>query len=440
MKRAGLYVRVSTEDQRIHGMSVDDQVQALQEYCKEHDYQIIGIYNDAGISARKSYRKRPALLRMLEDCQANSLDIVLFTRLDRFSRNVGAFYSIMEQMNGIPWRAIREDYETETPDGVFKVNIMLSIAQAEADKTSTRLKDSYQYRKAKGIYIGRPPIGYLVKDGKLIKDPQTKDGVQAMFDTYLNTLSSARAMEKASEYGLLFNRASFPKVLKNPTYAGVSANGHQCESYITPENHEFICNVKNSRKVKPKYPNMVYIFSGVLVCGYCGRRMVGKQREVTLSTGEKRMYVRYICQGDRSTYNPCTRHFEISANKIENIMLKRLEIEIGHLKHEIRISQGEIAEKIKQKKKLEKKLDRVKEMYIEGDISKDVYKCKKHQIECDMASIIINPIRIPELPQGWKKVYESLTLENKQVFWKKIIDRIIITNETKETPKIFFRC
>lgn len=441
MKRAGLYVRVSTQEQKLHGMSVDNQIEALTAYCEKNGYQIIRIYNDAGISARKTYKKRPGLLSMMEDCRAGRIDIILFTRLDRFFRSVKDYYECIGQMNEIPWRAIWEDYETESPEGKFKVNIMLSVAQSESDKTAARIRDSYQYRKAKGIYVGPVPVGYIRKSGQLYKDPETQEGIQVMFDTYLKTLSTARAMEKAAEHGLTFQRACFAKILKNPTYAGRSSNGHICEPYITPEEHEFICRVKHSRKVKARNTGekVVYLFSGLLICGYCGRRMAGKQRTITYKNGNKVTSSRYVCQGKLDTVNPCKKHLEISADKIEAVMMERIEVEIGKARHEVEISQGEIKEKIREKKKLERKLERVKEMYIDGDISKDAYKMKKYQIEADMAGIVITPKQVPELPEGWKEIYAALSPDTRQVFWKKLIDSIYITSETKTEPRIVFR-
>ena len=81
MKRAALYVRVSTQEQKNSGLSVDSQIDALEKYCEEQGYTVAGIYNDAGISARKKYTKRPALLKLLEDCKKHEIDIILFTRL-----------------------------------------------------------------------------------------------------------------------------------------------------------------------------------------------------------------------------------------------------------------------------------------------------------------------------------------------------------------------
>lgn len=98
MKRAALYVRVSTQEQKNSGLSVDSQIDALKKYCEEQGYTIAGIYNDAGISARKKYTKRPALLQLLEDCKKHEIDIILFTRLDRWFRAVAGYYEVQRSL------------------------------------------------------------------------------------------------------------------------------------------------------------------------------------------------------------------------------------------------------------------------------------------------------------------------------------------------------
>ena len=140
MKKVGLYVRVSTQEQKLHGISIENQLDALQKYCKEKGYIIVATYNDAGVSAHGSYKKRPALLQMIQDCQEKKIELLLFTRLDRFFRSVGDYYLVTSQMDKVPWKAIWEEYETETSDGQFRVNIMLSIAEAEAARTSEKIK------------------------------------------------------------------------------------------------------------------------------------------------------------------------------------------------------------------------------------------------------------------------------------------------------------
>lgn len=82
--KAGIYVRVSTEEQRDYGYSIDGQLRELKEYCKRQNYVIADIYNDAGHSAKDL--KRPNMERMLEDIKNNVIDVVVAIKVDRLTR------------------------------------------------------------------------------------------------------------------------------------------------------------------------------------------------------------------------------------------------------------------------------------------------------------------------------------------------------------------
>ena len=96
IKRVALYIRVSTEEQARHGLSLEEQRKSLEAYAAQHKFAIVGVYEDAGISARKPYKKRPALLRLLDDCKAGKIDVILFIKLDRWFRNVGNYYAVQD--------------------------------------------------------------------------------------------------------------------------------------------------------------------------------------------------------------------------------------------------------------------------------------------------------------------------------------------------------
>lgn len=432
MKRAGLYVRVSTAEQKNHGLSVDNQIKVLSDYCAVNGYEIHDIYNDAGISARKSYKNRPELLRMIADCNKGLLDLVLFTRLDRFSRNVGAYYSIVDQMNGVPWKAVLEDYETETPDGVFKVNIMLSVAQSEADKTSQRVKDIYNYRRERGEVIGLAPIGYRVENKALVFDPETYDGIKAMFDTYVSTLSTSRAIKAAAAHGIKTEAPSFHRIIKNPTYSGRTRYGHICPAYVSEKDFAMIQSVRASRTVATKHQGRVYIFSGVLICGYCGRRLHGKAR---IQRG--REFIRYVCYSDRGTLHKCP-HFEISEPKMERYLLNHLDGILSELRYKAEISGKDRKDSERKKKRLQAKMERLKEVYIDGDMEKTEYQERKRNIERELNAIPTASAPVPELPKDWKGIYMELSKDRKQAFWKKTIKTITLTNETKDNPEVIF--
>jgi len=252
MKRAALYVRVSTQEQKNSGLSVDSQIDALEKYCEEQGYTVAGIYNDAGISARKKYTKRPALLQLLEDCKKHEIDIILFTRLDRWFRAVAGYYEVQSVLDAckVPWRAIWEDYETETSQGIFKVNIMLSVAQAEADRDSEKIRSVMEFKRNNKEYIGgKVPVGYRIEGKKIVKDEKTRGIIEDMFEHYFQTFSKAGTADYIlSKYpGFVRTRTRLVKIMSSPAYRGeMYGVKNYCEPYITEEQ------AQNQRSIQPK--------------------------------------------------------------------------------------------------------------------------------------------------------------------------------------------
>ena len=96
MTRVALYVRVSTEEQKINGLSLDAQREALEKHAKEKGYRIVDIYADEGITARKQLSKRKELQRLLSDVKNDKIDLILVTKLDRWFRNIKDYYTVQD--------------------------------------------------------------------------------------------------------------------------------------------------------------------------------------------------------------------------------------------------------------------------------------------------------------------------------------------------------
>jgi len=160
MNRAALYIRVSTEEQAIHGLSIAAQQEALDAWALANHVAVVGHYIDAGISARKPAAKRPELQRLLRRVQEDEVDLIVFTKLDRWFRNVAEYYKVQAVLDAhhVSWQAIHEDYETATSSGQFKVNIMLAVAQNEADRTGERIKMVFDSKRSRNEYIGSIPF------------------------------------------------------------------------------------------------------------------------------------------------------------------------------------------------------------------------------------------------------------------------------------------
>ena len=94
VKRAALYIRVSTEEQAMHGLSLTAQRETLERYVGDNGLKLAGVYVDEGITARKKYKNRAAFMRMLDDVRADRIDLILFIKLDRWFRNVAEYYEV----------------------------------------------------------------------------------------------------------------------------------------------------------------------------------------------------------------------------------------------------------------------------------------------------------------------------------------------------------
>lgn len=164
--RGALFSRVSTDEQKKFGFSIAAQKDALEEYCKTNKIKIIDHYCDEGVSGGISYKKRPEMVRLLKDVEDGKIDIILFTRLDRWFRSVKEYYLVQEilEKNNVKWRSITEDYSTDTANGQLSITIFLAIAENERAKTAERIKSVFEHkRKNKESFFGwaSMPFGYM---------------------------------------------------------------------------------------------------------------------------------------------------------------------------------------------------------------------------------------------------------------------------------------
>ena len=220
--RAALYIRVSTEEQVREGYSLDAQKAHLMEYAKKHEYSVVGLYADEGISARKTYKKRKAFMQLLSDVEAGKIDIILFIKLDRWFRSVADYYKVQEILDAhkVGWRATMEQYDTTTAGGRLYVNIRLAVAQDEADRTSERIKFVFDRKVAENqIISGRLPIGYKIENNKLVIDEEGAAIVRRVFDLYLTLRSKrATAFQISKETGQIITWDVITRMLSNKRY------------------------------------------------------------------------------------------------------------------------------------------------------------------------------------------------------------------------------
>lgn len=427
-------MRVSTQEQKENGLSVINQITALEQWCKDNGCESIGIYNDAGISAHKSYTKRPALLKLIDDCKAGKVDLIIFTKLDRWFRSVGDYYEVQRQLDEckVPWRAIWEDYETETSAGVFKVNIMLSIAQAEAERTSERIKAVLEYKRSEGHFIGNAPLGYKKVNQRLVIDEDIQDIVKGMFDVYFSTHSSSACMQYLRKHNIERTANNIRRAIRNPIYCG-NAQGNKCPAYITKEQHDLIITIFEENTF-PKDTRYEYLFNSMCRCGICGKSMRSKHHKFNYK--EKSYHMNnYVCEENADKHS-----INLSENKIEKYLLAEIENIIGayNIEAEASAENRDNAEVAKRMMALEEKQKRIGIRFEDGYISESEYRQKMDAIKKELSELNFVEAPTPvELPSNWYDIYQQLDIPHRHQFWMSIIKNIII-NEDKSISVIFF--
>lgn len=423
LKRVAAYIRVSTEEQKKKGYSIETQRANINEYLsKQSNMALVDFYVDEGISANK-LNKRLALQRLLEDIKADKIDMIIFTKLDRWFRSVQKYYQIQEVLDAhnVVWKTIHEDYETATSSGKFKVNIMLSVAQNERDKTSERITDVFKYRIQEGYAVtGAQPFGFTIKDKKVVIDEDKREVVNEIIDFYESTGSLRKTLAHIQlAFGISLRATSLSNLLKNPKLCGkFRDNDNYCEPYITEARFKRINALLDKNLIEKKTSHQ-YIFSRLLVCNKCNFRMSGTYNS---------NYSYYRCNNHYNQMR-CDNNIRIKESTVEKYLLDHI---VDDLKQKIAEVEGiELTtKKLKSnRKEIEKKLDRIFNLYKDGFIDLDKYK-KEHDL---LKSQIIDEPTPEKIDVSYYKdflknfklrSYSALDTEQKQSIWRSIVKEI----------------
>ena len=404
--RVALYCRVSSEEQVRHGISIDAQISALDEWAK--DKTVVDHYVDLGISGRKPYTKRPEMMRLLQDAEKGRIDLIAFVKLDRWFRSVKEYYRVQDILdrNHVAWRAIQEDYETETSSGRFKVNIMLSVAQSEAERTGERVKAVNELKRAKGEFLcGNAPMGLKLENKKLVPSDDAWK-VKKAFDAYINTGSIWGAIPIMQEIGVNIKLPSYQYILDNENYlkAGIISQD------VWDRAREFRSVPRPRRTV-----NRTYLFTGLLYCP-CGRRLSG-------------MYAKghyyYRCPGywqDRS----CENNKCVNEEEIEDFLLKDI---LSKCKGYVKIRSKK--SKVVDVSKLKAKMNKLTDLYLNDLIDREKYERDYKSLQKEITEAEKQPKQIePEVVKTYLDAYKGLEKrESKRIFWHNVIEKATVSED-----------
>jgi len=213
---AAIYIRVSTEDQARHGVSLAAQEEALQNYAKALGFEVCKIYKDEGKSG-KNFKGRPEITQLLEDAEKRKFQAIFIYKLDRFSRSLIDLINTIEKLKewGIDFVSLQDKIETTTANGKFMFHVISAMAEFERNVTMERTKFAMDKKVRDGHPITRAPFGYKMENKNLVPGEHSYQ-VQEVFQDFLNQNISLTKLAK--KYGFSVN--GLKKIITNQTYLG----------------------------------------------------------------------------------------------------------------------------------------------------------------------------------------------------------------------------
>lgn len=451
MTRAAIYIRVSTEEQAVHGLSLEAQKEALLQHANDRGYSIVDVYADEGITARKQLKNRKELQRLLSDVKKDKVDVILVTKLDRWFRNIKDYYTVQDilEAHNCNWRTIFENYDTSTAAGRLHINIMLSVNQDECDRTSERIKAVFKHkRENKEVCSGNVPYGYYIDENKHMQIDEAKaKEIQDAYNHYElhNNMMQTRNY-LSDKYGYITYSAT-RKRLTHEAYTGV-VNGIKdfCPAIITAKQYKNVQRLigMNKKEYKPKAPQEEYIFSGMLRCKVCGSAF-NSNRIYRSGT----VYKFYRCQKHKRE-KACTNQYTISEKGIlERYLLDHVKEELQNYKISMEIKKNsidksDIASKLV---KCRNKLEKLKDLYLDDLIDKTSYKAEYARLNTMVAELEAQIENTSEmdidtvdtiLNLDFEGIYNTLQPNEKRFIWQSIIDYIEV-GTNRDDITIHFR-
>jgi site-specific DNA recombinase len=211
-QRCAIYTRVSTEnglEQEFN--SLHAQREAAQAYIKSQAHEgwklIQDHYDDGGFSGGSL--ERPGLQKLLADLRERRIDIVVVYKVDRLTRSLTDFAKLVEQFDShaVAFVSVTQSFNTTTSMGRLTLNVLLSFAQFEREVTGERIRDKIAASKKKGLWVGGVvPLGYQVKDRKLIVNEEEAASVRLIFARYLDLGSLPALQRELRERGIISRR------------------------------------------------------------------------------------------------------------------------------------------------------------------------------------------------------------------------------------------
>ena len=389
-KICGLYLRVSTEDQAREGFSLPEQKERLEAFCKFKGYIIKDYYEDAGISA-KTGNYRPEFERLKEDIKSKKINTIVALKLDRITRSIYDWEELITFLdeNDAYLDCANDEINTTSANGKMISRLLMSVSQNEIERTSERTKVGLAGAIKRGHIPHQAPLGYKHENKKLVIDYSTKDVVVRIYNLYHMGMSYQKISNLFNKEEVLgktnWRDSSIVNILQNEIYKGDFVHGKRTkhptyyedvvEPIISKEMWEE-CQVQKKKNSRSYQRTLTYLFLQKLKCPKCSRILGGK---ATKKKNGKDYYY-YYCTDCKINFKENIvedffKHFVDELVEYDSVVNQFF---LPMIKKKFDEPKEQLEKEII---KLNNKLSRIKDAYLNEIFTMDEYKQERKQVQ-----------------------------------------------------------
>ena len=430
----GLYPRVSTEDQSRFGHSLDEQECRMKQLCEFKNYEIFKVYREEGVSAKNT--NRPKFQEMIEDVKQGKINKIIIFKLDRLTRSIQDLENICKFLDkyNCGLESISEEINTSSANGKFFVRMITILAQLEIERTSERTKVGLVGAIKQGHISGRPPLGYVKKNGskKIFIDEVQADVVRRIFKLYLDGMSVCSICKLFKEENVLNRRwptTTVDKILSNQLYIGNSEYGKRTNNEIQIFENVVpaiidkttfdMVQKRKEKNLKNFKRKATYIFMQKIICPKCNKVMGGTSS--TSKNKEKHLY--YKCNCCKTRINE--KKIERELMKFLNDMLDFLLIIDNSFKPTLNKDvENEIKKYLTMKEDINNKITRIKTAFIDAIIDANIFQEELNELQRELENV---EIKLNELEETKRNIEYKQDIET--IFNIKEIEKMKMKSE-----------
>lgn len=473
MKRAILYIRVSTDEQADKGFSLASQEEYLTRHCNIHNIEIIHIFRED--HSAKTFN-RPEFKKMLSFCKKNKadIDLLLCVKWDRFSRNTKDSYQMIHEFESlnIEVQAIEQPLDLSVPESKLMLAIYLASPEVENDRRSLNVFNGMRKAKKEGRYMGTAPMGYKntrdEKNRPIIAPDTTAHFITLAFEEMsTGNFTQEEVRHRLNARGFTCSRNNFNKIIRNPVYAGkLYIKPYKDEDgYYIKATHEPIVDENLFYKVQDiidgRKPinttkntcRVEFPLRGYLTCHKCGKNLTAS---TGLSKSKKHYYYYHCREGCKEIYSAERVHSAFqdllksitAKSEIMDLYQQILKSYFGESNDDRLVNIQKIQQDIEKNKA---RTNKAMQMMLDGEIDSSEYKAIKSRydeinttlirqrasLELDKVDYSSKIQKSFNLLKHIDKFYSEASVDIKQkIVCLMFPEKLIFKNDRLQTPKM----